>query len=226
MLSFTTLTALLSVVGASFALSNVVESLHARVPNGWRSIGEPSPDHRIHLRIAMHQPDHDLFEQKLMAVSTPDHPEYGQHLSREELKEMLKPRDESTSAILNWLQSSGIPDSDIEDNGEWINFWVSVRKAEELLETDFHIYGNYVDKTRMIRTLHYSVPQNVSSHITMIQPTTRFGQPRAQRQRTFEMVIGPVADGLAKVPDIPSSTLNVTACNSTITPDCIRALVS
>ena len=68
----------------------------------------------------------------------------------------------------------------------------------------------------------YSVPEDIKSHITMIQPTTRFGQVRAQRMRVLE-----VEDSEApamKAAAIPSTQLDARFCNSTITPECLRAL--
>jgi len=59
----------------------------------------------------------------------------------------------------------------------------------------------------------------------MIQPTTRFGKMLPLSSKgPFKMYGGPQADHNQKVPSFPSTTLNTTACNSTITPSCLRAL--
>jgi len=71
-------------------------------------------------------PNHTLFEQAIYDVSTPNHELYGQHLNHEEVRAIVKPRDESIEAVLAWLKSSGLPESDIEHDNEWINFSVSV----------------------------------------------------------------------------------------------------
>lgn len=163
-------TSLLSLVSSSIAVSDVFESLRA-VPSGWKQLGTPSPDTRIHLRIALKKPNQDLFEKTLFAVSTPDHPKYGQHLKREELKAMLKPAAESTDAVLSWLEESGVSSSDIENDSDWIHFYISVAQANSMMSTTFHIYHNSIDNSQKIRTLHYSVPADVAHHITMIQPT-------------------------------------------------------
>lgn len=78
-------TGLLSLVCSSIAISDVFESLKG-VPSGWKQLGTPSPDKRIHLQIALKKPNHDLFKKTLFAVSSPDHPKYGQYLTREDLK--------------------------------------------------------------------------------------------------------------------------------------------
>jgi tripeptidyl-peptidase-1 len=226
MRAVTFLTGLLSLIGGSVALpkGEVFESLR-ELPQGWTKVRAPVPETRIHLRIALDQPNQELFEQTLLAVSTPDHPQYGQHLSGDELKALLKPRESSTDSILSWLQASNIPAADIENDGEWINFYVSVGTAEEMLSTKFYVYKHEVDQKELIRTLQYSVPPSISSHITMIQPTTRFSRMMAERNTIHEINSHfDIADHHPKVPDIPSTPLNVTACNATITPACLRAL--
>ncbi|KAI9647821.1 Tripeptidyl-peptidase sed2 [Ciborinia camelliae] len=193
---------------------DLLESLR-EIPQGWIQLEKPRPFKTIKLRIALEQPNHELFEQKLYAVSTPDHSDYGQHLDREELKRLIKPADESTEAVLSWLEKSGISESNIVNDGEWIIFRTSIQQAEEMLNTTFHYYVHRDKKiSKQIRTLQYSVPKEVSSHVTMIQPTTRFGQMRAERSQIFREEFGAAA--------LPS--LNTTACNATITPQCLRDL--
>lgn len=216
--------ALLSVVATSFAGQSqdpeYFESLPA-VPRGWTKIGEPSPDQRIYWKIYMTTTNLD---QRIKAISNPFSPEYGNYYSSKGVDLLFRPTVQATAAIHSWLQAFDIPSSDIHSHSNWIDFWAPISTAEKMLDTEFHVYGNSVSNTTIIRTLHYSLPKNVSAYIDLIDPTTYFGQPYPQRRTTFEKNAGTVADGIAKVPYIPSSTLNVTACNTTITPDCIRAL--
>jgi tripeptidyl-peptidase-1 len=160
------------------------------------------------------QPNHDLFEQTLMEISTPDHPRYGQHLKRDELKDLIKPEAESSAAVLSWLGESGVAPADIKNDGEWINFVAPVSTAEKMMATTFKIYQNLVRKdVKKIRALHYSVPVAIRAHIDMIQPTTRFGQLKPQTVHIIDKeVVGP-------------STLAVNqTCNTRITPDCLKEL--
>ncbi|RYP91745.1 hypothetical protein DL770_002089 [Monosporascus sp. CRB-9-2] len=202
-----------------------VESLQG-VPKGWVKLKDADPAQPIRLRIALEQPNLELFEQKLYGVSTPHDPLYGKHLSREELKHLMRPRSESTAAVADWLQASGIPAADIENAGEWINFRTNVSRAEDLLGTQFAIYNYVGTDIKRLRTLRYQVPAEVRSHITMIQPTTRFGQMRSQRSNVVEVLdkeeITPPSVLLAA--NVPTGELDVEFCNSTITPECLRAL--
>jgi len=130
----------------------LVDSLPA-VPDGWTKIRDVNGDKPIKLRIALEQPNLENFERILYSVSTPQHPLYGQHLSRESVKELVKPVEESTTAVLNWLRSAGIHEGDIEDDGDWINFRTTISKAAEMLNTTFGVY-KYAGATKQsIRTL-------------------------------------------------------------------------
>lgn len=59
----------------------------------------------------------------------------------------------------------------------------------------------------------------------MIQPTTRFGQMKPQAVQVYEVIEQQeMAHKFQIASEIPSQTLNVTFCNSTVTPECLRAL--
>lgn len=130
----------------------LVESLR-EVPSGWVKTRDAVPSQLIRLRVALEQPNLPQFEQTLYDVSSPQHPLYGQHLSREELRDLMRPRAESTSVVLDWLRASGVPDADVEDAGEWINFRTNVSTAGELLGTEFAIFKNLNTNVERLRTL-------------------------------------------------------------------------
>ncbi|KAL8688322.1 MAG: hypothetical protein Q9218_005737 [Villophora microphyllina] len=197
-----------------------LESLRA-VPQGWHQEQAPPPaGQRLRFRIAMRQPNAWQFEQHLLAISSPDDPKYGEHMSREELKTMLRPTAGASTAVLEWLQSEGI--SDIKDEGDWINFYLTVAEAEHIMDTTFHYYTNANNGVHRIRTLQYSVPQNLHQYIQMIQPTTRFGQVLPQRSTIWQHF--EIGESKGAIGHYPSSQLNSTFCNSTITPQCLRDL--
>jgi len=113
-----TITAVYAVPAPASELS-IFENLPI-VPQGWyQGIAVPTTK-RLRFRIAIKQASAYILEQHLLAISDPDHAKYGQHMKRDELKAMLRPSDEVSSAILGWLSSQGVPAKDIEDNGDWI----------------------------------------------------------------------------------------------------------
>jgi hypothetical protein len=91
-----------------------LESLN-EVPEGWTAAGHPDPSTPMFFRIAMTQPNQGLFEQTLSDISTPGHARYGQHLKRDQLKAMLRPKADATSAVMSWLTDAGVSQETIED---------------------------------------------------------------------------------------------------------------
>ena len=149
-----------------------------------------------------------------MDISSPSSPNYGHHLKRHELKDLIKPRAESSDAVLSWLEQSGIEARDIHNDGEWINFYAPVKRAEEMMGATFKTYRSQVRRgVTKVRSLSYSVPNEVRSHIDMIHPITRFGQ--LQPERNHVLTQGAAISAAAPV--------NAT-CNTTVTPECLANL--
>lgn len=72
------------------------------------------------------------------------------------------------------------------------------------------------DQTDKVRALQYSIPEQLHSYIDMVQPTTRFGSYEPQRSQVLDIErLGRAAD---------RASFNVTACNETITPECLKQL--
>ncbi len=176
----------------------------------------PAASTLLKLRIAVRQERQVKFEQMVIDMSTPDHPTYGQHMKRDQMKAFLRPSNEVSQAILGWLRSEGIPESGIEDDGDWINFKVTVGEAESMLKTHFYYFHNKNAGIKRIRTLQYSIPQALHGYVQMVQPTTRFGQLRPQTSM--------VMDSIKAESKYHPAGYNTTFCNTTVTPDCLRGL--
>ena len=67
----------------------VVHESRDAIPRGFVAKGEPSADTKINLRIALTQTDMVTLEERLYAVSDPKSAEYGQHLTKEQVREVL-----------------------------------------------------------------------------------------------------------------------------------------
>ncbi len=217
--SFGIWTSLFSIAAAAPSLDlKVFENLDS-IPDGWyQGDYAPAPHDRIRLQIAVRQEDRNaLLEQRLLDMSTPGHTSYGQHYSPEQLDELLQPDPATSSAVLSWLQDADIPECYIQDKGDWFNVYATVAQAETLLDTKFH-YFHHVDEAMppRVRTLQYSVPQHLHHLIQMIQPTTHFSHAKPYQAG---------GNSGAPIPVYGSPTkLNSTFCNTTTSPDCIRAL--
>jgi tripeptidyl-peptidase-1 len=75
-------------------------------------------------------------------VSDPDHERYGQHLSADEVDELVAPSSETHDLVHDWLQENGI---DVDSLGyssakDWIVVHLPIEMVENLLDAEYHNY--------------------------------------------------------------------------------------
>lgn len=117
----------------------IKEEIHP--PRGWIKHGKPFPDHPIALQIGLPQHNFPILERRLYEVSDPSHKHYGQHLSRQEVEELVSPQADSLDSISRWLESFNVGEKDITRSPakDWIRVTLPVRTVEEMLDTVRHI---------------------------------------------------------------------------------------
>lgn len=219
--SFTSALRVLSLAAfvSTTVASSVFESVH-QVPRGWTFVRNAYADESVKLRVSLKQQNVDDLYQKVMEVSTPDHSSYGKHYEGHELRSLLKPSEETSNVAISWLQDSNI--TAITDDGDYVLFSSSVETANKLLNTKFAWYTN-AENQKVIRSLSYSVPGNVASHINFVQPTTRFGSLSALGSTVEKIDTGAPFDGSVSFTGAAVQAPNIT-CNLTITPECLLDL--
>ena len=116
-------------------VSRLKESLEH--PRGWVKRGAAPEDYVLDLRIALPQPNFPVLEQHLYEVSDPEHPRYGQHLSKQEVETLVAPHPESIDGVDAWLVSHGLNADDFirSPARDWVKVYVPVALAEEMLDT-------------------------------------------------------------------------------------------
>lgn len=102
-------------------------------------------------------------------MSDPSHSRYDQHLSEDEVNELVKPKDESLSLVHDWLNDNGIQNSQLEYSParDWIAVSLPMQNIESLLVTKYSVYG-HEDGDFLVRTPHWSLPQHLHEHIAVI----------------------------------------------------------
>jgi tripeptidyl-peptidase-1 len=150
---------------------------------------------------------------------------YGQHLTKEELHEFVRPHPDSTGAVETWLEDSGISSDDFAhrtEGGDWVTVRISVAQAERMLGNKYNVYHHAKSGDTVVRAMSYSLPRELHSHIDVVAPTTFFGTFRSMRTTSFlQPDIKPV-DSNDKQFD--SDATVPASCGTTVTPACLRAL--
>lgn len=152
-------------------LAAVHEQL-ATIPLGWTQVGAPAENDTMILQIALAQQNLDQLDSKIMAVSTPGSASYGQYMDGDAVAAMLAPSADASPAVLAWLEGAGVTNA--YSDGANVNFSTTVYLANSLLNTTFNYYENA--GILKLRTIEYSVPADVQTHIDLITPTTYFGK--------------------------------------------------
>lgn len=58
--------------------------------------------------------------------------------------------------------------------GDWLGFTVPVSKANEMFDADFSVFKHVASGKESIRTLSYSIPASLDSHLNFVHPTTKY----------------------------------------------------
>ncbi|KAI5860527.1 tripeptidyl-peptidase 1 precursor [Durotheca rogersii] len=191
------------------------------VPRDWRRLRRAPADHVIDLQIGVKQSNFGELERHLYEVSDPDHPRYGQHLTADEVNELVKPTDETLDLVREWLEANGVKPTAYSSAKDWITVSLPIRAVERLLDTEYHVYEH--NKGGLVaRAPKWSLPHHLHDHIDTIQPTNSFFRARAN---VFDHIEAPVYLDPAYRP--PSNETLSKVCNvSSVTPECFQTLYS
>lgn len=188
------------------------------VPRSFSWVRLAPKDHMINLKIALKQSRFDELERQLYEVSDPFHERYGQHLSAEEVNDLIKPSEETNTLVRAWLKEHEIA-FDSTPAGDWINAKLSVDAIERLLNTEYSVY-RHNDGTEMIRTTKWSLPRHLHEHINTIQPTNSFMRMKRAAPIPDTTVKSNLKGDTTVTPYTPE---DAAACNvSRVTPGCLR----
>lgn len=144
----------------------------------------------------------------LYAVSTPGNPKYGQHWTREQVNALVRPNDLAMEATVGWLNSSGI--DDFTTTWKSVKLPTTVEKANALLNTTFSVYQS--EGVNKLRTMQYSVHEDVAQHVDLIHPTMFFG-------KTSRHSLSPILVALTE-----AESTSDPSCTIGLTPKCVKQL--
>ncbi|KAJ8086984.1 hypothetical protein PM082_005809 [Marasmius tenuissimus] len=200
-------------------------------PGGWVQHSRAPADHKIELRIGLPQPNFHVLEQHLYEVSDPFHARYGQHLSKQQVEELVAPRPESIDSVMEWLASHGLGESDIEKSpaSDWVYVTVPVSVAEELLDTTYHVWKHVESGDQLVRTTSYSVPEDLHAHVDVIQPTIMFARFKGMKSTIHSSELAALETKFKSASFTAAAAADTgvdvdPSCNGIITITCLQQL--
>ncbi|KAF7981933.1 hypothetical protein HWV62_30707 [Athelia sp. TMB] len=193
----------------------LVRESKSTVPEGFVVKSAAPAEQTIPLRIALKQGDIAGLEKALYDVSTPNSPNYGKHLSKEEVEEYVKPSQAAIDAVHAYLKANGVEATTMSPAGDWLGFSVPVSKANDMFNAEFSVYQHVASGKEQIRTLSYSIPSSLSEHLDYVHPTTNFlsGSPG------LPLLVSPLPSNVTR-----PSPAAAQSCSSVVTPACLQSL--
>jgi len=193
------------------------------VPRGWSASDQPPhPDQLLNVKIGLKNKKFADLERHLYEVSLPTHHRYRQHFSKAEVDDLVRPDEEASALVNEFLQDHGVSAEKCKYSsaGDWITVSLPVNQVEKMLNTKYSVY-KHEDGTSMVRTTEWSLPEHLHEHISTIQPTTAFLRASPQLATVLE---SPGVD--LNEDDYPPSTVQlISTCNwEGVTPACLRLL--
>ena len=164
---------------AAAAATTIVHTPHSKhLTQGARA----DPARTIPVLFAIAQQRLDQLEQLLLEVSNPKHPNYGHHLSQNEVT-ALTSRPKSTQVVINWLHDHGYHHVVPTRTGDYVHAEGSVGLVEKSLGAQFHSYHININITTtmpnsaIVLTEEYVLPSKLSAHVDFVGKISNFVGP-------------------------------------------------
>ncbi|KZP19257.1 subtilisin-like protein [Athelia psychrophila] len=225
----------LAVAAPSRRTHHVLHEKRAAEPVDWVNVGRLQPSHVLPMRFGLSQQNLHMVEEMLTAISHPDSPNFGNHMSAAEVNDAFAPSIATLHSVVDWLGSAGIAKERLRltHNSAWVELNATTAEMENLLDTEYHLYVHEETGAEQIGCHSYSVPAHISEHIDLIRPTIHFKhQPPASASKNdlkkrMSMHLGthhssPQSSNLASTSN--SNSNDLADCSQLITLDCLRAL--
>eukprot|EP00954_Amorphochlora_amoebiformis_P004968 390685-Amorphochlora_amoeboformis.AAC.2 len=153
-------------------------------PSVWRWEAKARHDQKIELIFAVKQTNLRILEDFVLATSDPDSPAYGNHLSRDTVDDLVAPTEKAKRTVWGFLAEHRLQTCKPNGNSDFILCIVDVSTAEKLLGAEYHYYRHANSGRLVVRTPHYSLPEEVSEYVDFVSPTVRF--PTVQKRIVYK----------------------------------------
>jgi len=150
-----------------------VQDVARAKPVAWKVSGPSPKDEQIELTFAVKQRGLPELHDTLMRVSSPSSPDYGKHLSNEEVNSLTAPEPSDIKTVLSFLKQHGVEDvRALTPNSDVIGATVSIKTAEKMLDAVYLSLVHQKSGTAIHRAVGgYSLPAEVAAAVDFVAPT-------------------------------------------------------
>jgi len=149
-------------------------------PVNWARVATPKPSDTTKLMFVLKTDSEarDKLENIFWAVSDPQNPEYGNHLTVDEITAITQPSQESRSKVVEYLVANGVERDTItiSRNGNLVSARVAIRDAEEMLSTKFSIFQHNERMSKFVvrADSDYHLPASIADSVAFVENVIRF----------------------------------------------------
>jgi len=146
------------------------------VPAGWTKQVAAARNAKVHFHVALSQQNLDKLDKIFWEVSDPNHDNYQNFLTTEEIQSLVAPKESSRQAVMSWLESSGV--TKINDFVDSIEAWTTVEVAEKMFGASFYEFQHQQSGAKVVKAFgQVSVPDNVHDVIDSVLGISSFPVP-------------------------------------------------
>ncbi|KAF8267690.1 subtilisin-like protein [Lactarius quietus] len=172
------------------------------IPQNWETLGLPPSNTTIDLHIALVPQHENALVDALYEVSTPGHPKYGAHLTKQRVSRLVAPHPDTLQLIHSWLDHHHIPPSAVSmtHGGGWLTVAsVPVSRTNEMLGASYQLFRpSGTNGTTILRTIGYALPAVLHKHVRTVVPTTCFSSTLPLWQTSQGLSVGTTADMVSR----------------------------
>jgi tripeptidyl-peptidase I len=149
----------------------------------WQPGTRVAPDAIIPLRVGLVQTNLEHGYDRLQTVSDPASPEFGKHLSADEVYDLFSPSLETINQVREWLIESRIDETNIvhSDNKGWFALELEAVHVERLFRTEIREYEHDDSGHLRLGCEEYHIPARLTHHIDYITPGVKLSHSLRKR---------------------------------------------
>lgn len=206
-----------ALAGASTGLRGFVSKRGTTGRAHWRLLTTQEASGNIKAFVALKENQQGLHKVKesVEAASDPANPNYGRHLSWEELNALVAPSEAEVEAVVQWLQSAGVEKYEVMASRSWIRFTASPAALEALVQCRIRAYTPKKESKKERVIIHrceediYEIPRHLEHIVDFVTPIVGFPRP-AKKAQYLRHVAAPL-DQPNVTPSLLRQLYNITA---------------
>jgi len=144
----------------------------------WELMQDAPADHEVIMTVALKVEDDRLalLEKVFWEVSDPNHGQYGQHLTTEEITQLLAVPQSRVEAVSAYFSQQGASSIEVNPHKDMLTVNMPAGAVEKALKTKMGIFvhseHSHVSITRSQTTYH--MPEEVAEHVSMVGELLQF----------------------------------------------------